>query len=67
MKTYEEMAQQVSELSNTIYTLSYELGEYYEKNMVPGERPLNTCYLAKEILRNMCYTLETLGDTMLGN
>ena len=67
MKTYEEMAQQVGDLSNALYALSYDLNKYYVENMIPGERPMSICYIAKETLRNMCYTLETLCDTMLGN
>lgn len=67
MKTYEEMAQQVSEISDAMYTLSKELEKHYKENMKPGERPMNICYIAKETLRNMCYSLETLADVMLGN
>lgn len=61
------MALQVSEISNALYTLSKELEEHYKMNMKPGERPMNICYLAKETLRNMCYSLETLADVMLGD
>ena len=67
MKTYEEMALQVSELSDALYTLSQELDAHFKANMKPGEKPMNICYLAKETLRNMSYSLETLADVMLGN
>ena len=67
MKTYEEMAQQVGEISNAMYILSKELETYYKENMKPGERPMNICYIVQETLRNMSYTLETMSDTMLGN
>ena len=67
MKTYEEMAQQVCDLSNSLFSLSKELEGHYKKNMKPGERPMHICYIAQETLKNMSFTLETLGDTMLGN
>lgn len=67
MKTYEEMAMKVNEISCDMYTLSKELEAHYEANMRPGERDMPICFLAKETLRNMSFTLETLSDTMLGN
>lgn len=67
MKTYEEMAQRVSELSDALYTLSHELEVHYNENMVPGEKPMNICYLAKEAIRNISFSLESLADVMLGN
>lgn len=67
MKSYEEMAQQVNDLSCDLYTLSKELETYYKENFKPGEKPMNICYIAKETLRNMSFTLETISDVMLGN
>lgn len=67
MKTYEEMAEKVGDISNELWALASELERHYKENMKPGEKPMHICYLAKETLRNMSYTLETLSDTMLGN
>ena len=67
MKTYEEMAQQISDISDAMYLLSKDLEAHYKENMKPGEKPMNICYLAKEALRNMAYSLESLADVMLGN
>ena len=66
-KTYEELAERISELSDDLYSVSYDLEQYYKENMVPGERPLHICFIAKEATRNMCYTLESISDIMLGN
>ena len=65
--TYEELAQRVSELSDALWSLSYDLDHHYKENMIPGERPMNICLIAKETTRQMCYTLETIADVMLGN
>ena len=67
MKTYHEMAQEVSALSDSLYMLAADLEKYYHDNMEPAERPMRICNIAKETLRNMSYTLETLADEMLGN
>jgi hypothetical protein len=67
LPTYEELAQRVSELSDALYDVSFDLARHYEVNMVPGEKPMNICFIAKETLRNMSYTLETIADVMLGN
>lgn len=65
--TYEDLAERVSEASDNLYTLAKQLENYWKEHAIPGEKPMRVLYIAKETLQNMCYTLETIADEMLGN
>lgn len=67
MKTYEEMALKVDEISCDLYSLFKELEAYCGENMKPDEPQTDICFLVKETLRNMSFTLDTMADVMLGN
>lgn len=63
--TYEELAQKVSEASNTLYLLSKQLEAYHKAHSIPGEKPMRVLYIASQVTQNSSFTLETVADEML--